>query len=83
MKTLLSLTAAASFAALVVLPFAAEIAISISFLAILAMVFTADYGRRFISLDQSGLGGAGEHPSIQNGQPNAGVSARERLRLAA
>jgi hypothetical protein len=83
MKTFLSLSAAVAFAALVVLPFAAEIAISISFLAALALIFTADYGRRFDPLSQSCLGRHEGRSTVRNGQPNAGVSTRERLRLAA
>ena len=46
MKTLLPLTFAVAFAAFLLLPFRAEITGSLSFVASIALVLSADYGRR-------------------------------------
>ena len=46
MKTLLPLTFAVAFAAFLLLPFRAEITGSLSFIASMALVLSADYGRR-------------------------------------
>jgi hypothetical protein len=68
MKSLFPLTYAAAFAAFLVLPFNAEITGSLSFVASLAMVLGADYGRRLNSLSVATA---------------ARPATRERLRLAA
>jgi hypothetical protein len=67
MKTVFTLTAAAAFAAFLILPFAAEITISVSFVATLALILTADYGRRLNRVPEYCTGGR----------------SRESLRLAA
>lgn len=67
MKTLLILSSVAAYAAAIVFPVSAEISASLSFVASLALIITADYGRR-------------SKPLLR--QPVPGRS-RESLRLAA
>ena len=67
MKTLLPLTFAVAFAAFLLLPFRAEITGSLSFIASMALVLSADYGRRLNPLPV----------------PATGRRNRESLRLAA
>jgi hypothetical protein len=67
MKTLLPLIFAVAFAAFLVLPFRAEITGSLSFVASMALVLSADYGRRLNPLPV----------------PATGRRSRESLRLAA
>jgi hypothetical protein len=67
MKTLLPLIFAVAFAAFLVLPFRAEITGSLSFVASMALVLSADYGRRLNPLPV----------------PVTGRRSRESLRLAA
>jgi hypothetical protein len=50
MKSLIPLTYAAALAAFLVLPLNAEITGSLSFMASLAMILSADYGRRLSPL---------------------------------
>jgi hypothetical protein len=83
MKTFLPLTAAVSFAAFVILPVTAEIAISLSFAASLASIFASDYGRRLNPLLLHSSSGQAGRSSIQEAASNSGASRRERLRLAA
>jgi hypothetical protein len=52
MKTILPLVTAAAFIAFLILPISAEIAGSALFAASLALVISADYGRRVDSLPQ-------------------------------